>query len=379
MKQTLKEILKYILFLLVAMIVLIYAMFQGGFVSWFLFYSTITVLGLTLLMSLLPVKGFKVERVIQPTVAKGGDDLLVTVTVRKSSFQPFFYMHVFDHVSADLGEVQNPSAFFFFSFQKKFQYRYSIHNVKRGQYEFDKVELIFGDLFGFFEKRKAIVSETIVNVYPRYQKIREVPHGKQVESIEGKLRAKELGEERNLSSVRQYIPGDRLTSIDWKQSARSTQLMTKEFESFRGEGIVIAFDPYLSAQTEEMFEKSIELTASLLVTFMESQGSVQLAVRLDDWVSRVVSSNQLYKGLELLAQIEGTGKVLTFGSVYEQWRGATVYFVCAELSKDMLPAFEKLRQQQISLQVCLVRNNGRNQWMINDLERLGIKTHIVQL
>ncbi|UTW70466.1 DUF58 domain-containing protein [Anaerobacillus sp. HL2] len=34
----------------------------------------------------------------------------------------------------------------------------------------------------------------------------------------------------SVAGSREYVPGDRLTSIDWKVTARVNKLMTKEFE-----------------------------------------------------------------------------------------------------------------------------------------------------
>ncbi|KMK74420.1 DUF58 domain-containing protein [Alkalihalobacillus pseudalcaliphilus] len=377
--KALQSTLKIILLIVTVISVFAYAMFQGQFVAWFLFYSVITVIGITLLFFIMPFKGFEVSRIIQPDVVKAGDHIQVDIHIRKKSYMPFFYMRVRDRVVDHLGDVNQSGAFFFFTFQKEFTYSYTIHEVKRGQFEFEYVELYFGDLFGFFEKKRVIACQTMVHVYPRYQRIQHLPHSKQTESIEGKIKTKELGEERNLSTVRHYIPGDKLTSIDWKQSARSMELMTKEFESFRGEGVVIVYDPYVYANDEKVFEKSIELAASILVTFLASQSSVTLSVRLEDWVVKEISANHLYKGLEIFSEVKGLEQPLSIDKIYDRWLESTVYFVCAELTKETVQALTKLKQRRIGIEVCLVHKTEREQRLIHELDRVGIKTNYFYL
>ena len=60
--------------------------------------------------------------------------------------------------------------------------------------------------------------------------------------------------------VRDYKPGDRFSWIDWKATARTNNIMTKEFEQQRSHNIMIFID-----RTESpLFESVVTFTASIV-------------------------------------------------------------------------------------------------------------------
>ena len=61
--QKFKEVWKLIILLLLILITFSYAMFQGGFVSWFLFYSFLPFALYALGLALYSIKDIKAERV----------------------------------------------------------------------------------------------------------------------------------------------------------------------------------------------------------------------------------------------------------------------------------------------------------------------------
>ncbi|WP_152550224.1 hypothetical protein [Geomicrobium sp. JCM 19039] len=75
-----------------------YAMFQGGFISWFLFYSVVTIVGLGMLSTVTPLKFVQVSRTIRDHQLKNGDHTTVEVTVRKTGPFPLLYLGVMDEV-----------------------------------------------------------------------------------------------------------------------------------------------------------------------------------------------------------------------------------------------------------------------------------------
>ncbi|WP_082795396.1 DUF58 domain-containing protein [Alkalihalobacillus trypoxylicola] len=377
--RILKGIVKFLTVLIVNISLFVYAMFQGGFVSWFLFYSVCLIFVLTFFFSFLTIRRFEVERMIQPSSAKRGEELRVTIKLRRPKFQPFIYFHVKDYLPERIGDAHTTSAFFFFSLKRTFEYHYSINNIKRGKYQFEQVTLTFGDLFGIFERKMKLDVLSSYTVYPNYKQLKDIPTIRKVENTEGKSVAQELGEERSLASIRQYVPGDRLTSIDWKQSARATKLMTKEFETYQGKGTVIVFDPFLKYRDMQQFEKSIELTASLLATFLETQTSVQFAIPQHNWILKEIHSKSLAEGLELLAQAQSKETITNFEQLIEHWNGSAVYYVCTEIDQSVFSAFQRLRQQQIMAQVFLVNQSKEEQSIIESLRKIGVSTHFVRV
>ncbi|KHF38466.1 hypothetical protein LQ50_20920 [Halalkalibacter okhensis] len=368
---------KYVFLLLFIAAAFSYAMFQGGFVSWFLFYSVITVVIATVLVAVYPFRIVKVEREIHQNVLRAGESMTVTVTLHKRALQPFFYVRVQDLIPMKLGTYDESGSLFFFSFQKRLVFSYNIRDVKRGSYSFDELSLVFGDVFGLFEREKKVSCQTEVLVYPRFHDLPSIPDDARPKQLEGRRIQRSFEEDRSLAGVRQYVAGDRITSIDWKQSARLTKLMTKEFESYQGEGVVVAFDSGAIDRNESIFEHSVELTASLMITFTEKQPGIKLAVRFTDWVSFEVTQSTISKGLIPLARVAPSKDgAPQYHKVYRDWAGMRVYYVCVGLNEQVLNVCKTLLEQGTALIVCLVAASSHDRLFITELEKLGITVFI---
>ncbi|WP_096201848.1 DUF58 domain-containing protein [Bacillus sp. FJAT-45350] len=274
MKRVLSPFLslfKSFLLLLINGALFAYAMFQGGFVSWFLFYSVLVVSALTIVAILFSFRGIVVERTFSKQDLYAADSTEVTITIKKRSIHPFFYVRIRDTVPNSLldSNTIGSGALFFLSFKNELSFQYPISNLPRGKHEFNEVELTLGDLFGFFQKSTRLKVHSSILVYPRLRdigewKVRTRRQGGEGTSIS---LSQSMDEELSIAGVRRYVPGDRLSSIDWKQSARSSSLMTKEFETFQETRFFLGLYSFVRVPDIDAYERAVELAASFVNYF----------------------------------------------------------------------------------------------------------------
>ncbi|MDV2686581.1 DUF58 domain-containing protein [Alkalihalophilus lindianensis] len=357
-----------------------YAMFQGGFVSWFLFYSVLTIIVLTLVVAMFTLRGFKVERKLSATTLPSGESIEVEVIVHKKRYQPFFYVRVYDVVPRSIGTSSHQRALFFFSFTNKLRFKYKINQLRRGEHQLSTTQFSFGDLFGIFEKKYKVDSNSTFLVYPRFKLLDKLP-GLLTSQIEEGIRPDQaIDEERSLAGVRSYAPGDRLTSINWKQSARTAKLMTKEFETFRNDGAVILFDPYVNQASSRTFEQSVELAASLIATAVKRNPQVTFSIRTSSWQAYDVSNANLAQALRLLAKVQpDSATIPSVHKMYRDWRGKTAYVVCSELNADLVGAMSMMKEQKVLPHVVLPDEVVDDQIIIQQLKQKGVQTHILRM
>ncbi len=328
-----KSSIKLTFLLIINISLFLYAMFQGGFVSWFLFYSFIILTSITILSVFFSFRGFKIERAFSGEFVQANTPLDVKITLKKSRFQPFFYVIVSDILPIELNDSYNsPSSIFFFTLKREISFQYSIKKLPRGEYQWKEVEITLGDLFGFFEKRKVFFLESTVIVYPAYRNLSDwqVNSKNQGESTVAFQRA--LEEQLSIAGVRHYIAGDRLTSIDWKQSARRDSLMTKEFETFKGNQYNICLNLGGSGKVER-FEHAVELAASFSNYFISKELNFCLVFLGDEIVVRKFQSRHdegkdIYRELAIVTQSETN----SFLSIPSSFYGEVVIIITISLS-----------------------------------------------
>lgn len=98
-----------------------YAMFQGGFVSWFLFYSFLPISIYSLLIAIYPIRTFQVTRSINQEQFSVGEQLVGTITIKRNVPFPLFYLIVEDILPEKLSEqklMKEPKRLLFPWFKK---------------------------------------------------------------------------------------------------------------------------------------------------------------------------------------------------------------------------------------------------------------------
>ena len=167
-------------FLVVSLLIIstfCFAMFQGSFVSWFIFFTVSPFLLYSFIFLLVKEEIFRVERKIEPSRVESGQSAKVIVSVERKTHFPFVYMMAEELVSSEelvKSKVQGTSALKFVGFTKKFNWSYTLENLPRGEHRFLGVEIVFSDFFGWAQKRILVEKEQMVLVYPRVKEMKYV-------------------------------------------------------------------------------------------------------------------------------------------------------------------------------------------------------------
>ncbi|MDQ0254085.1 uncharacterized protein (DUF58 family) [Evansella vedderi] len=370
-----------------------YAMFQGGFVSWFLFYTISVLVVLMLLYASIPLGSFHVTRNFGDTAIPSGSNITVTVTIRRKWPFPFLYLFVKDVIDNGLKKqtAKNSSKMIFYpTIKREIEFSYDIPEMKRGEYNFYGVQLETSDMFGLFNKRKFVPMEETLLVYPNYHEIeRWSPYEKH--ETETRLNSPDYVEDvTSVAGAREYVPGDKLTSIDWKVTARSGKLMTKEFEEFIGQNFLIILNNHLPEDdfhTVDAYEKSIELVTSIVMHAHRKQLLVGLWTLGNKSNSFPLDSgNDHQKRLVYhLSTIQGREEV-DFASKLKEYEkripvGTTLIFASTELTDAILERIKLLLSRRAQVYFCLLDRGVKADPMevrrLEELRHKGAEAYIL--
>lgn len=279
----------HIIFRILGVLVLIttlfcYAMFQGGFVSWFLFYSFLPIGIYQLLFACYPLRTWKVYREVEHPVGQAGDEILVKVHIKRKLPFPLLYCTVEEkfplslmkedtkkekylaaHTSKQMDISRKFIRMLFPLFRRHLTFSYRLQSLPRGEHTLEKVTIQTGEIFGFIKKSFEFPAQNQITVYPYVHQISFMTDMSSYE--QGGVVSNQLQQANTTvtSGIREYAPGDRVTRIDWKQTARKQVMMTKEFEREKNTDILLIHDNYKNKAAHQLvYEASIELSLSLL-------------------------------------------------------------------------------------------------------------------
>jgi uncharacterized protein (DUF58 family) len=309
-----------------------FGMFQGGFVSWFLFYSVLPAVLYSILMAFYPIHWLKVERVISKEKLMAGEEVTITITLTRRSNFPLFYLVLEDLIPESLlrearydgNAHQIQSRILLFPlFRKRLTYSYTINPAPRGLFKFDQIMVKTGDIFGFVLKSATVSIKDQIFVYPQYQDIERWETGKMLQTGMKKVGKRSYTDYTSTVSVRDYVPGDRMSWLHWKASARSNKLLTKVFEQQRNDDFVIVLDHCKTSYgaLDWLFERGVSLAASLVHYSILKGGSI---------------GYHPFKGKEIPMNI----------GIDQEWR---IFHELAKVKADVKEPFEERIKQEYML------------------------------
>ncbi|SDZ51690.1 Uncharacterized conserved protein, DUF58 family, contains vWF domain [Evansella caseinilytica] len=370
-----------------------YAMFQGGFVSWFLFYSSTILVILLLLYAAIPLGSFHVTREMGEDARVSGSELTVTVVIRRKFPFPFLYLHVNDHFDEHLKKQMAANTWktiFYPSFKRELEFTYTAPQIRRGEYFWYGIELRTSDMFGLFDKYKFVPLEETILVYPNYHEI-ERWSAYEKNDTETRLSSFDYIEDfTSVAGAREYVPGDKLTSIDWKITARSAKLMTKEFEEYIGENLFIVLNNHLpdaDHDTLEAHEQGIELVTSIVMYAHRRRLKVGLNTLGNGTHSFPLESGADHQKrlVHHLAKIHGEPG----GSFSARLKGiedrfpqnTTVIIVSTEVTDDMLKRVQLYLSRRMKIYFCLMDRDGKtDKWeerRFAELRKMGAEVYLL--
>ncbi len=214
---------------ILALALLSYLAAQGTGIRLFfhLFYLLLALLALSYLWAWSNVHGLRVERETFTHRSQVGDEARERITIRNLWGAPKLWVELRDH-----SDMPNHGTGFVTYLPAHERRRWSARTLctMRGKFTLGPATLVSGDPFGIFRLERPVPGSSEVLVYPRTTSLpgfslpsAELPGGQDVKS-------RAFHVTPNVSTIREYQPGDSFNRIHWRSTARIGQLMVKEFE-----------------------------------------------------------------------------------------------------------------------------------------------------
>ncbi|MFF2532901.1 DUF58 domain-containing protein [Brevibacillus sp. NPDC058079] len=350
------------------LITYLFAKFQGGFSSWFLFYSSLVFLLYEIVAYVLMFTKLEVERELDRNRLQDGEDVIVTIRLRRRIWFPLGWNMIMEPLPARLAGVYEPHRQLIFPwFKREVEFRYVIPNVPRGYYRLDECVVSGGDFFGFFERRKVYTISQEFLVYPKYKELTHWALGDGSFSGTVHVSHRRSDDVAAVRGVRDYHRGDRLSQIHWRASARGTGLKTKEFEHQAMNQAVFFLDVEKASyqgKPVHLFETAVKLAASLIAYANRNQYHYGLVYKQAERISIPpgLSHAHFLRVFDQLARVAPEGQELFARIVgreaLEQPQGVTLIIITPHVEKTLISRLVTLAQKGRRVQLFLMQNES---------------------
>ena len=197
-----------------------------------LFYNTFYLITLVIIGSWLwtrqNIRGLEIKRRLRTPRSQVGKYVEESIEITNLGWPTKLWIEIEDE--SDL--PGHRPARVLVSLKRKKPWRWTVRTpcVLRGRYRLGPMTIRSGDPLGIFEASRSIPGEHYILVYPPTYEIPgfRLPPGNVPGGKVARLRTHYLT--TNVSTVREYAPGDSFNRIHWPSTARTGRLIVKEFE-----------------------------------------------------------------------------------------------------------------------------------------------------
>lgn len=356
-----RPVWKLLVLLFLVVLTFSYAMFQGGFVSWFLFYSFLPFALYSLALVFYGVRHMTVKREFLKEEYHAGEKLKVKIKLKRPSSFPLFYMIIEDDLSNELlapTQKGQMKTFVYPHFRKEIDFEYVIESLPRGEHHLKGIHIKFGDPLGLIEKQIHIETENDkLLVYPAYE---EIIYRLMDNHYEQGMTASKERVQRDTSmaiGIREYQPGDRYSWINWKATAKRNDIMTKEFEQRKSHDVFLMMD----CAPDIRFEAIVSFTASLVRGILRKGAQVGLLTygeerRLFPIQGGESHQQQLFYHL---AKVKDRSPV-TLDAVLDSesfmmWQNASFMLITSQLTKELVEKASQFSMRKGMMTIYLLK------------------------
>lgn len=348
---------RFFLVLFILVFTFAYAMFQGGFVSWFIFYMALPFVLYSLLLGFYPLKDIRMSREIHTAQIRKGADFSATVQIQRDWRFPLLYTVLTEQTTSPALRERTEGGkqkMLVPGFRNSYTWNYRISDMPRGEHVLEGVRIEIADFFGWIRKEKLIPLQQTVLVYPNTFEIAYRPMESKYDH--GSIAAPfTLVKDTTMATgVRDYRPGDRVSWIHWKSFARTQTMRTKEFEDRQSQDMFLLDDRAPS----EKFEIQVELVASILQSIVRANSGVAYmsigesrsyfpVVQTEEHLQRV-----MYHLAKVQPDLERPVEEAIHRDLHEI-QASSLLYVTTRLTVDMVKAIQR-NVRNLNACMCLV-------------------------
>jgi uncharacterized protein (DUF58 family) len=175
---------------------------------------------------------------------------------------------------------------------------------RRGLYNLEGFWISTRFPFGFFLRGERVRAKGEVLVYPSIREITDFYH--LLPFLPGQLDGTHVGPGESLFSIRKYQEGESARIIDWKATAKTGELMAREYARDEESKFCLILDTRIAeekaAEYEEYFEKAVSLASSIAAHFIKEGAGMEFLTP-HQHLPRGTGIDHLYRILRSLAVI----------------------------------------------------------------------------
>ncbi|WP_312700378.1 DUF58 domain-containing protein [Sedimentibacter sp.] len=355
----------------------------GGRLPYFLFYTFTLFVIIPLIHSLISFWGLNAEILIPQNILYKNDTVNINYKIKNIS--PFIIPYL--AIESKMYQRNPSKAITSLPGRTISKYSESVILRKRGYCNVGGIDLTIRDIYKIFKLKKKFPNKKSLLVYPKIiplssLKIAHSNYLGEFIALDGQFDDKTM-----MNSLREYVHGDNLKSIHWKQTAKKTQPVIKVYDKRADAKVLIFVDnsihSYKDDIDERLEDKTVDIALSITDYYFNKNIDFKLFYQDKDKIAGIngAEADDIRIFLEVFARLEADGEMLfhdfLVNNVEMSDKNPIVIIITPHLDKTIGAAALELLSRNAAPFFIIVGDRKRNTGFLDeDIQKKLLKENI---
>ena len=208
---------------------------------------------------------------------------------------------------------------------KKHDFEYQVRPLERGVYTFGKLNIYVTSPLGLIKRRYHFLDEQQVLVYPSFIQMRKYDFLaiSQHLTLAGLKKIRKIGHTTEFEQIKEYVPGEDFRTVNWKATAKRSQLMVNQYQDERSQPVYSFIDtsrvmkmPFNELKLLDYAINSTLAFTNVALKKHDKAGMLSFDKTVAHFVPALQKSAQLHTVMEHLYNIDTQFPDADFGYLY---------------------------------------------------------------
>lgn len=191
--------------------------------------------------------------------------------------------------------------------------KYSLRPTSRGEFHFGNINVLVRSLIGLVERKYSFDQKQMLPCYPSFLKLRQY----ELMAISDRLtdigikKIRKIGRSTEFDHIKEYVTGNDIRTINWKATARKSQLMVNHYTDEKAQQVysIIDMGRIMKMPFNGLSLLDYSINASLVLSHVsyvkhDKPGLIGFSNQINTMVKADRVGNQLYRIQEALYNAE---------------------------------------------------------------------------
>lgn len=204
-------------------------------------------------------------------------------------------------------------------------FSYKVRPTERGTYHFGNLNVYATSPIGFVSRKQVFDSEMMVPNYPSFLQLKKYDFVAFTNKLKlfGLKKIRRIGHTMEFEQIKEYISGDDIRNINWKATAKRSELMVNQFQDEKSQPIYCVIDkgrvmkmPFEGLSLLDYAINSTLVMSNIALKKQDKAGMFTFSRKVQDRVKAQRRSSQMNLILETLYKVETDFSESDFSRLY---------------------------------------------------------------